>query len=83
MSSTLLPAISDPAVEAAHRALAEYGPKTHCEVAAAREALKPVQEWYGRILTTYEDSDDHESQVVRSMLAELAPLIYASGDIER
>ena len=47
-------------------------PRYYAE-AAASVALKPIQEWWGRIWTTYADSNDHEARIVRGILLEVSP----------
>lgn len=70
---------NDPAKVAANKVL---GPEIdlvsppdaprHYAEAAANAALDPIREWWGRIWTTYEGSDDHESRVIRGMLLEMS-----------
>ncbi len=80
--------MSDPVREAVDRAWVDtdggpayYSSMTDAMFEAAGEALEPVQEWYGRIHTTYEGQDDHESRTVLAMLADLARLIYTTEEL--
>jgi len=72
----------DPAVEAAQRAWGfesnwEFNDKTTggMSVAAAREALKPIQDW----LTEIDSEDMLPGHVI---IAALAPLIYSDNELK-
>lgn len=72
--------MTNPVTAAANKVL---GPETafvsppdaprHYAEAGASAALDPIREWWGRIWTTYEGSDDHESRIIRGILLELTP----------
>lgn len=81
--------LGDPVIEATQRAwpkgnhgrkLVANRPRLYME-AAARQAMNPVREWYGQVLTMYEGQDDHESRTILALLDELAPLIYATKEM--
>lgn len=80
---------TDPAVEAAKRALKSYDrelPST-LPVAAVREALKPIREWYekqrARIIEYYIDEwTDGTNYMREQMLKELAPLIFSDEELD-
>jgi len=86
--------MSDPAVEAAKRAvpipppnwmlddkiidsLSDYG------IAAAREALKPIREKIRELQTDIPTDDPKFGEGVDYAIAELAPLIYPTEELER
>ncbi len=73
----------DPAVEAAHRSFHpkydySWGDKTS-GVASAREALRPIREWYEKASTEAEAEDLYEQQ---DLLESLASLIFTTEEIE-
>lgn len=69
--------MTDPAVEAAQRARAytERRSRHVQRVAAAREALKPVREWF--------DENYGMSRITDDLLDHLAPLIHTTEELER
>lgn len=80
--------MSDPAIEAAHVAVAfqpypgNYLTGSALATKAAREALKPIRAWYGRVESTFEGQRDDVAQMVMLLLGELAPLIYTTEELE-
>lgn len=72
--------MSDPAVEAAQRASDQYeamGQISLQAVAAAREALKPLQEKSEELDATFGGSASDVAAGVRLVLAQIRPLIYS------
>lgn len=70
--------MTDPAVEAAQRAVdAMESPRifAHDLVAAAREALRPIREWMAEL-------DSEELLPAHVVIAALAPLIYATEELQ-
>jgi hypothetical protein len=76
--------MSDPAIKAASRACEGTGLKPRLpsasEVAAAREALKPVQKWHRRLADAYSLDDRPIGVLIRSALDELVQLIYPESE---
>lgn len=73
--------MSDPAVEAAQRALIgwpQYPPQV--ATAAAREALKPIRELHEALMSRYADRFSGDALTVKAILDDLAPLIYTSEE---
>lgn len=74
--------MTDPAVEAATRAMqATYGysePVRTMMVPAAREALKPIREWFDKAKARAEEGELYD-QI--DLLEELAPLIYSESEL--
>lgn len=76
--------MTDPAVEAAQRA---YEPRPFAQPgiipamqAAAREALKPIREWYEKAMAEANAEDLYEQL---DLLESLAPLIFTTEELER
>ncbi|SKU70310.1 Uncharacterised protein [Mycobacteroides abscessus subsp. massiliense] len=72
--------MTDPAVEAAWRAVSLHYPPTiteptPCEIDSAREALKPIREWF--------DRNYGMSSITDHLLDDLAPLIFTTEELER
>lgn len=69
--------MTDPAVEAAQRAIGHVSPDEFTNevgdtaLAAAREALRPIREWYFAAMAYNATIDD------------LAPLIFTTEELER
>lgn len=77
--------MTDPAVEAAGRAVSLHYPPTiteptACEIDSAREALKPIHKWYGKAMAEAIAEDLYEQQ---DLLESLAPLIFSTEELER
>lgn len=75
--------MTDPAVEAARRALdtVGFGRSGHVQrVAAAREALKQVREWFEAAMAEAIAEDLFEQA---DLLDSLAPLIFTTEELER
>lgn len=75
--------MSDPAIEAAQRAWGDRrGSKTAWKVgiAAAREALKPIREWFETAMAEAIAEDLFEQM---DLLDSLAPLIFTTEELER
>lgn len=76
--------MSDPAIEAVRRAWhykAEHSWQDKCSgLAAAREALKPIHKWYGKAMAEAIAEDLFEQA---DLLDDLAPLIFATEELER
>ncbi|WAY18441.1 hypothetical protein OF855_24705 [Mycolicibacterium fortuitum] len=68
--------MTDPVIEAVHRAVTElggvFGSSLPLEI-AAREALKPIREWF--------DRSHGMSSITDNLLDELAPLIYSTEEL--
>lgn len=89
--------MSGPAVEAAQRAWTERYPNGSVllassayqdgigalAIAAAREALKPVQAKCEELDRLFGDSSTYVAIGVRRVLQDLAPLIYTTEELER
>ncbi|CPT12373.1 Uncharacterised protein [Mycobacteroides abscessus subsp. abscessus] len=80
--------MTDPAVEAAQRAwpkgngarkLVVNRPRMYME-AAAREALRPIQEWFGKVMLEAVIEDLYEQL---DLLESLHPLIFTTEELER
>ena len=81
----------DPAIEAAQRAINGpiNGPVGAFALAAAREALKPVREWFENLRNRHDTMGDiyldEWSDGIRfardEMLKEIAPLIYTAEEM--
>ena len=71
----------DPAIEAAHKVLDQLPHRSPSDVdliAAAREALKPIREWFPRKYAEALEEDLYDN---RDLLKELAPLIYSDDEL--
>ena len=78
--------MADPVVEAAQRALVQtrgHGNSTVCEVAAAREALKPIRELHDAFADYYRGRDDAFAAGIQHVLRDLRGLIYSSEELDR
>lgn len=75
--------MTDPAVEAAQRAVSWRDPNAF-EITAAREALEQIRELHQE-LTTQGRGPETECwwRAVQYVLEELAPLIYTTEELER
>lgn len=73
--------MTDPAVEAAQRAIGHVSPDEFTNevgdtaLAAAREALKPIQDWF--------DRNYGMSSITDHLLDELAPLIFTTEELNQ
>ncbi|SIN33587.1 hypothetical protein [Mycobacteroides abscessus] len=88
------PTRTDPAVEAARRAdyIAQRGelgiylnyksPITR-EHASAREALRPIRKWHQKQSRWLSGKCSAEALMLKAQLADLAPLIYPTEELER
>lgn len=78
--------MSDPAVEAAQRAIGHVSPDEFTNevgdaaLAAAREALKPIREWFETAMAEAIAEDLFEQM---DLLDSLAPLIFTTEELER
>ncbi|WP_457221157.1 hypothetical protein [Mycobacteroides abscessus] len=79
--------MTDPAVEAIQRvkcaAWAFIDPPGAAEdvaLRAAREALRPIQEWFGKVMLEAVIEDLYEQL---DLLESLHPLIFTTGELER
>lgn len=77
--------MSDPSVEAARKALKPFGDASpfyprSLATAAAREALEPIQEWFGKVMLEAVIEDLYEQL---DLLESLHPLIFTTEELER
>lgn len=72
--------MTDPAVEAAERACTKHG---FGDIKSAREALKPIREWYENLADTYSEGCTGNALIVKRFLEDLAPLIFTTEELER
>lgn len=78
--------MTDPAVEAAQRAIGHVSPDEFTNevgdtaLAAAREALRPIQEWFGKVMLEAVIEDLYEQL---DLLESLHPLIFTTEELER
>lgn len=74
--------MSDPAVEAAGRACTKHG---FGDIKSAREALKPIQERHAHWVAELEKSPlpATAGAIALVVLADLAPLIFTTEELER
>ncbi|WP_078278567.1 hypothetical protein [Mycobacteroides franklinii] len=78
--------MSDPAVEAAQRAYGAMGAEATIwdeAVTAAREALEPIREWHQKKSQWLDCRYSSEALMLKAQLAEIAPLIFTSEELER
>lgn len=80
--------MTDPSIEAARKALGPFGDASpfyprSLAVAAAREALKPIREKIRELQTDIPTDDPKFGEGVDYAIAELAPLIYPTEELER
>lgn len=85
----------DPAIEAAKQAIGGHhwwmtrlddrtvGQLSDYGIAAAREALRPVRDAYEKFERVFGGHDSLHASGVRLVLAELAPFIYASEELNQ
>lgn len=69
--------MTDPAVEAAERACTKHG---FGDISSAREALKPIREWFETAMAEAIAEDLFEQM---DLLDSLAPLIFTTEELER
>lgn len=78
--------MTDPAVEAVQRAIGHVSPDEFTNevgdtaLAAAREALRPIQEWFGKVMLEAVIEDLYEQL---DLLESLHPLIFTTEELER
>lgn len=76
--------MTDPAVEAAQRAIGHVSPDEFTNevgdtaLAAAREALRPIQEWFGKVMLEAVIEDLYEQL---DLLESLHPLIFTTEEL--
>ncbi|WP_016888289.1 hypothetical protein [Mycobacteroides abscessus] len=80
--------MTDPAVEAARRADSwepdiKQPDKFGEMVTAACEALRPIREKHGEWVAVLEQSPTPAAAIALAVLADLAPLIYPTEELER
>ncbi|WP_100525323.1 hypothetical protein [Mycobacteroides abscessus] len=83
--------MTDPAVEAAQRAWQAEGwgdgplamSEGHLAEAAAREALRPIREWHQKQSQRLADRYSSEALMLKAQLAEIAPLIFTTEELNQ
>ncbi|WP_457214023.1 hypothetical protein [Mycobacteroides abscessus] len=80
--------MTDPAVEAAERAVRlHYPPRitepSTCEIDSAREALKPIRATHERWEKIFGGSRGDVPEMIQVLLGELTPLIFTTEELER
>ncbi len=85
--------MTDPAVEAARTAWRQVLPHVpegnfggippENLTLAAREALRPIREWHQKQSQRLADRYSSEALMLKAQLAEIAPLIYPTEELER
>lgn len=81
--------MTDPAVEAAQRAIGHVSPDEFTNevgdtaLAAAREALRPIREWHQKQSQRLADRYSSEALMLKAQLAEIAPLIFTTEEINQ
>lgn len=81
--------MTNPAVEAAQRAIGHVSPDEFTNevgdtaLASAREALKPIQKLHEQLTREADDEHGGCESGMRYVLRELAPLIFTSEELER
>lgn len=83
--------MTDPAISAARKVFTEYWPdqgdfefnysnEGRFGIEVAREALRPIQEWFGKVMLEAVIEDLYEQL---DLLESLHPLIFTTGELER
>lgn len=74
--------MSDPSIEAAQKVWERHEPPYRSDdlIATAREALRPIQEWFGKVMLEAVIEDLYEQL---DLLESLHPLIFTTGELER
>lgn len=82
--------MTDPAVEAARKAWVASGrvplptqQDLRGRISAAREALRPIREWHQKQSQRLADRYSSEALMLKAQLAEIAPLIFTTEELNQ